>query len=521
MKVLPRFDFIRKDSIGADALASVVVFLVALPLCMGIAIASGMPPAAGLITGVIGGIIVGLYSGSPLMVSGPAAGLAVLVFELVTEHGVIALGPVVLLAGVIQLIAGIARVGAWFRMVSPAVVSGMLAGIGLLIIASQAHVMFDASPRAAAIDNLAALPQTMLDAVSDHRGDASYVAGLLGLATIAIMLAWDKLRPQRLRFLPGALLAVVAVTAVSQLAALPVSRVDLPGNLMSAVQPVHLGSLAMLLDPRLLIAAAAFAFIASAETLLSAAAVDRMHQGVRTDYNRELGAQGLGNLLCGALGALPMTGVIVRSAANVQAGAKTRASAVLHGGWLLLFVLALPWLLRMTPVACLAGILVYTGFKMMNPKQLKDLSDYGRGTVAVFAITALTIVATDLLVGVVTGVMASLLRLALNASTLVIRLRQIEPGRAELRLVGSASFLNVPLLAAELAAVAPGTRLQLDIERLRFIDQGCLELLRDWSRSAPTHGSSLDVDWAALEQRKEGSARRALAQFAAASPRPT
>lgn len=509
----PQFDFLKRETFGADALSSIVVFLVALPLCMGIAIASGMPPAAGLITGIVGGIIVGFFAGSPLMVSGPAAGLAVLVFELVREHGVIALGPVVLLAGLIQLVAGVARLGAWFRMVSPAVVSGMLAGIGLLIITSQMHVMFDASPEAAAVDNFRTMPLTVLQAISDDSEEASWVAGLLGLLTIALIMAWDKLKPAAVRFVPGALIAVVAVTLLAQLASLPVHRVDLPASLLEATEIVGPSSLKLLLEPSLLISAAAFAFIASAETLLSAAAVDRMHDGVRTDYNRELAAQGLGNTLCGMLGALPMTGVIVRSAANVQAGARTRASTLLHGCWLLLFVMAMPWLLRMTPVACLAGILVFTGFKMINPKQLSDLKVYGRGTVAVFAVTAIMIVSTDLLVGVVSGIAASLLRLALHSSTLVIRLRKRDPGEAELRLVGSATFLNVPALARQLEEVPHGTRLRVDIDRLRHIDQACLELLKDWAKSAPRNGSEMIVDWEALEACKEGSSRRVLAQF--------
>lgn len=496
--------------IPRNVLSSVVVFLVALPLCMGIAIASGVPPVTGLITGVVGGILVGLFAGSPLMVSGPAAGLAVLVFELVRDHGIVALGPVVLLAGLIQWVSGMFRLGVWFRVVSPAVVSGMLAGIGILIVASQMHVLFDAKPFPGGLQNFAKLPSRVLAALTQREG---LTAGMLGLSTIAIMLAWEKLRPNSLRLLPSALLAVVSVTLIAQLADLPVARIELPDDLWAAIQPVDGSALASLLKPALLISALAFAFIASAETLLSAAAVDRMHHGPRTQYDRELSAQGLGNMICGALGALPMTGVIVRSAANVQAGATSRLSTVLHGGWLLLFVLLLPWILKMTPVTALAGILIFTGAKMINPSQLREFANYGRGSVLVFVATALAIVATDLLTGVVVGMALSLLRLGLRAAILHVSLQQGDaPNQFVLRLVGSATFLSVPRIAQELDSVPPGCTLHLDIERLRHIDHACLVLLKDWARTAPITNRHLVVDQEELEIRSESDGRRALIQ---------
>nr|WP_233171702.1 SulP family inorganic anion transporter [Dyella sp. ASV21] len=493
---------------GRDLLGSIVVFLVALPLCMGIAIASGMPPAAGLITGIIGGIVVGAVAGSPLQVSGPAAGLAVLVFELVREHGVIALGPVVLLAGLIQIVAGLCKVGVWFRMCSPAVVAGMLSGIGVLIVASQLHVLIDAVPKARGLENFAALPGAVIDAVQGEAG--SLVALGVGVATIAIMLGWEKLRPAKLRFVPGALLAVISVTAVVQVMDLAVKKVDVPSNLMSAIAMPTWTSMAGLLEPSLLIAALTFAFIASAETLLSAAAVDRMHDGVRTKYDRELTAQGVGNVLCGLLGALPMTGVIVRSAANVQAGSATRMATIMHGAWILVFALLLPWLMRMTPVACLAGILVFTGVKMVNFKQVKALAQFGKGTAWIYVGTTVAIVATDLLAGVLVGFALSLFRLALHSSRLKVGLENHdEPGMALLRLEGSATFLRVPSVARTLERVPPNTRLQLVVDRLHHVDQACLELLREWGRNASARGCELVVDWHQLNQRVEGVRRAA------------
>jgi MFS superfamily sulfate permease-like transporter len=495
---------------GRDLLGSVVVFLVALPLCMGIAIASGMPPSAGLISGIVGGLIVGAIAGSPLQVSGPAAGLAVLVFELVREHGVAALGPVVLLAGLIQVVAGLCKVGVWFRMTSPAVVAGMLSGIGILIVASQSHVLLDAIPKARGLENFAALPAAAWESVTGAAEGQAPAALLIGMGTIAIMLFWEKLRPAKLRFVPGALLAVVAMTLTAQLGGFDVKRVDVPANLFAAVSLPSMGSLFGLFDSSLLIAAVTFAFIASAETLLSAAAVDRMHNGVRTNYDRELTAQGVGNMICGVLGALPMTGVIVRSAANVQAGSATRMAAIMHGAWLLAFVMLLPWLMRMTPVSCLAGILVYTGVKMVNPKQIKDLAAYGKGTAAVYVATTVAIVATDLLTGVIVGFGLSLFRLALLSSKMRMDVEHHdEPGKATLHMEGSATFLKVPSMARTLATVPPNTRLSVVMDRLQHVDQASLELLREWGQNASKRGCELVVDWQELNRRVEGSRQAA------------
>lgn len=497
-----------KAALPRELLASVVVFLVALPLCMGIAIASGMPPAKGLITGIIGGIVVGFLAGSPLQVSGPAAGLAVLVFELVRQHGVAMLGPILLLAGVLQLLAGRLRLGCWFRVTAPAVVYGMLAGIGVLIVLSQVHVMFDAAPQPSGVDNLLGFPATLASALPLEQAGSGWQAGALGLGTIALMWGWDRWRPQRLRFIPGALLGVAAMTAISVWLALPVNRVQVPADLSQAIDWLRPDDLLKLADPNLLVAAFALAFIASAETLLSAAAMDRMHNGQRSDFDRELSAQGLGNMLCGLLGALPMTGVIVRSSANVQAGAQTRASAILHGVWLLGFVVVLGSVLQQIPVASLAGVLVYTGIKLVNIKALRDLGRYGRMPMYTYAATALAIVFTDLLTGVLVGFALTLLKLAFKAARLKINLVPLdEPGHLELRLSGAATFLKVPALTQVLESVPAGSTLHVPLGNLSYIDHACLELLEDWSRSNQATGSQLVIEERRLKRRIEGRLR--------------
>lgn len=493
-----------KAVLPRELLASVVVFLVALPLCMGIAIASGMPPAKGLITGIIGGLVVGWLAGSPLQVSGPAAGLAVLVFELVRQHGIAMLGPILLLAGFLQLVAGRLRLGCWFRVTAPAVVYGMLAGIGVLIVLSQVHVMLDGVPKPSGLDNLSGFPAAVAQAIPS----LGWQAGLLGLSTMLVMWTWDKWRPQKLRFVPGALLGVGLTTGVSLLLALQVKRVEVPNNLAEAIDWLRPADLLNLADPNLLIAAFAVAFIASAETLLSAAAVDRMHNGQRSDFDKELTAQGVGNMLCGIVGALPMTGVIVRSSANVQAGATTRFSAIFHGVWLLAFVLLLSSVLQSIPIASLAGVLVYTGFKLVDLKAFRGLARYGRMPMFTYAATALAIIFTDLLTGVLVGFGLTLAKLAWKASRLKISLVDLpQANEMELRLNGAATFLKVPALTQILAKVPAGNTLHVPLNYLSYIDHACLELFEEWGRANAAKGSKLMIEPRGLKRRLEGRLR--------------
>ncbi|WP_045159508.1 SulP family inorganic anion transporter [Stutzerimonas stutzeri] len=504
-----------KATLPRDLMASVVVFLVALPLCMGIAIASGLPPAKGVITGIVGGLVVGWLAGAPLQVSGPAAGLTVLVFELVQQYGAAMLGPILLLAGALQLLAGRLKLGCWFRVTAPAVVYGMLAGIGILIVLSQLHVMMDAQPEASGLDNLGAFPAALW-AVLPFSGGNGMAAASLGLLTIACMGTWDRLRPQRLRLLPGALLGVAAATLVGLWLGLDVRRVEVPDNLADAISWLQPADLLAFADPGLLVAALAVAFIASAETLLSAAAVDRMHQGPRADFDRELTAQGVGNMLCGVLGALPMTGVIVRSSANVQAGARTRLSAMLHALWLLAAVVLLAALLEQIPVASLAGVLVYTGLKLIDLDALRQLGRYGRMAMLIHVATALTIVATDLLTGVLLGFALTLAQLAWQASRLKIGVVR-DGRRVELRMQGAATFLRVPQLARALQGVPQDAWLHVPMAHLRYIDHACMELLEEWQRANQASGARLIIEARALTRRVEGRRRQAAHLAAAAA----
>lgn len=480
--------------ISRDLIASVVVFLVAMPLCMGIAVASGVPPEKGLITGIIGGIVVGMLAGSPLQVSGPAAGLAVIVYELVRDQGLSALGPILLVAGLIQIAAGVFRLGGWFRAISPAVVHGMLAGIGVLIVIGQFHVLFDAKPLASGAENLAAMPGRLLG-LSASNIEAAELAFAIGLLTIVAMIGWEKIRPASLKLVPGALVGVVSGTLAAYLLGLDVARVEVPSSIASAIGLPGDGFLAKLIDPTVLAAALAIAFIASAETLLSAAAVDRMHDGVRTDYNKELRAQGVGNMLCGVAGALPMTGVIVRSSANVQAGATTRLSAVMHGVWILGFVALLPWLLREIPMAALAAILVVTGWRLVSLAHARHLfSHYGMLPALIWAATLLTVVFEDLLTGVLVGIALSLLELIPNLRRLRLKVEQREEaGTHSVALNGSATFITLPRLLDALESLPAGAPVRLNLAKLRALDHTSAEMLKDWLARRRAGGTPVDV----------------------------
>lgn len=391
-----------RSTVVPDLLASLVVFLVALPLCLGIAIASGVPPASGLVTGIVGGVVVGFLQGSSISVSGPAAGLTVIVAGIVAKGGGVLLSAVCLAAGLLQIAAGLARSGRWFNAVPPALVHGMLAGIGVLIVASQSHVMVDDQPAGHGLENLVRLPAAV---PAIFRGDATHTeAALVGLLTIGTLLAWKRFAPAGLRLVPATLVGVGVATLVTNAAGLPIARVDIPTDVFSAGRLFGGEALPLLARLDTWSTAFALAVVASAETLLCVGAVDRMAGGPSTDYDRELRAQGVGNTLCGLLGALPMTAVIVRSSTNFQAGARTRAATVLHGTWLLALIALAPWVLRYVAVSSLAAVLVYTGWKLIDRTALAEFRRQGGSELTVYAVTLGAIVATDLLIGIIVGV---------------------------------------------------------------------------------------------------------------------
>ncbi|MCE9529429.1 MAG: SulP family inorganic anion transporter [Planctomycetales bacterium] len=500
--------------------ASLVVFLVALPLSMGIAIASGAPPSAGLISAVIGGMLVGLISGSPLQVTGPAAGLVVISYDLIERLGMAQFGIILALAGLMQVLAGCLRTGLWFRAVSPAVIQGMLAGIGVIIFAAQFHVMLDEVPQAKAIDNLLAMPISLFTGLNPADVSAHHWAGLVGVTALFILFAWKPLAPGMLKLVPAPLVAVLAAAGIAAWMELPIKYVEIAPLHESISWPgwdwhQWIPSIAHLLP------AATIALIASGETLLCATAVDKMHgrPKLRTNYDQELAAQGIGNFLAGLFGGLPMTGVIVRSAANVEAGGTSRWSTVLHGVWMLLLVALFPWLLAYVPTASLAAVLVYTGIKLVNFPAMKDLARFGRDQVPICVATLLLIVFTDLLTGVLVGIFLSAIGLFRYYTFFESNLeRQATEGSAtswRLNLRGAALFVRLPKLAWALQKLPAQSHAVVDISELEVIDHACHDCLKSWEQQHLSGGGSVEIDWQELDEKGAWSRR-----FRAAEPLP-
>ncbi|NBE83913.1 SulP family inorganic anion transporter [Micromonospora rubida] len=471
-------------SLRADLPASLVVFLVALPLCVGIAVASGVPAELGLVTGVVGGLVVGFMPGSSMQVSGPAAGLTVLVAEAVDRYGLAGLGTIVLVAGLLQVCLGLLRLGRWFRAISVAVVQGMLAGIGLLLIAGQLHVLAGGTAPPSGLGKFTALPGLAGDLVTSATARLSLA---VGVATLVVMALWDAL-PGRLRAVPGALVAVAAATGVTAALSLPVHTIQVEG-LLAAVRPSP-GDWGTLADLGVLATVATFTLVASAESLFSAAAVDRLHQGPRTDFDRELVAQGAGNTVCGLLGALPMTAVIVRSSANVRAGARTKASRVLHGVWLLLFAVAAPGLLGLIPLPALAAVLVHAGVKLLPLRAVPELWRGHRGEVVVLAVTAVSIVTTDMFVGVLVGLGLAIVKTAWETSHVRVTVRDGPAGPIDVVISGNATFLRLPTILTTLNGLPPDRTVRLDLRGLRHVDLACRSALDAWIE---THNGNAGV----------------------------
>ncbi|MGY0489282.1 SulP family inorganic anion transporter [Streptomyces sp. WG-D5] len=460
----------------ADFTASLVVFLVALPLCVGVAVASGVPAEIGLITGIVGGIVTGLMRGSSLQVSGPAAGLTVLVYEAVQEFGLPVLGVIVLVTGLLQIAMGALKVGRYFRAISVSVVEGMLAGIGLVLIAGQLYSVLDAKAPESGLGKIAGLPGAFVDALGSTRALTSLA---LGAGTVAVLVLW-KYMPKKARVVPGPLAAVGLAMLVAFLFDAPVAMVEVNG-LIGSIQPPPLDAFGELATVGLLGTIVAFTLIASAESLFSAAAVDRMHDGPRTEYNKELLAQGAGNAVCGVLGALPMTAVIVRSSANVQAGARTKASRVMHGVWLLLFAALLPALLAYIPIPALAGVLVHAGAKLVPVRALAKLWREHRGEAVILVVTAVSIVAISMFEGVLIGLALSVVKTAWDSSHVKLEVIDKGAGPVQAHLSGNATFLRLPKILDSLEALPQNRPVELNLSGLHHLDHACRTALESWA----------------------------------------
>ncbi|MDF3310266.1 bifunctional SulP family inorganic anion transporter/carbonic anhydrase [Rhodococcus sp. T2V] len=465
-----------------DLPASLVVFLVALPLSLGIAIASDAPIMAGLIAAIVGGVVAGSVGGAPLQVSGPAAGLTVVVAELVATFGWKATCAITVAAGFLQIIFGLSKIARAALAIAPVVVHAMLAGIGITIALQQIHVLLGGSSHSSTVENITQLPGQLISA---RYGDV-----LVGAVVIVVLLFWKKI-PGKLKVLPGPLVAVVAATVLSLVLPFELDRITLDGSLFDAVALPSMPE-----GPWLAVATGVLtvALIASVESLLSAVAVDKMHGGTRSEFNRELVGQGSANMVSGLIGGLPVTGVIVRSSTNVAAGAKTRASAVLHGVWILVFAALLTALVEQIPMAALAGLLIVIGIQLVKMAHLRTARR--TGDLWVYGVTVAGVVFLNLLEGVIIGLALAVVLLLWRVIHPRMRAEPIgseDSGRWRVTVEGSCSFLSMPALTGLLAKVPAGAHVTVELA-VDFLDHAMFEAIDDWKRHYENNGGTVVID---------------------------
>ncbi|MGD9602023.1 MAG: SulP family inorganic anion transporter [Gammaproteobacteria bacterium] len=498
-----------------DVPASIVVFFVALPLCLGIALASGAPLFSGLIAGVIGGVVVGLLSGSPLGVSGPAAGLAVIVLSSIQTLGSFqAFLVAVVLAGLLQMALGVARAGVLGYFFPSSVIKGMLAGIGVIIVMKQLpHAVgydadFEGDLRFTQADG-----ENTLSALTNMWNFVDGSAMFIALSTLVVLIAWDKhLKPRHKVFqvLPGALAAVLCGVLFQFLTERFAPALALsPEHLVAVPVAASVGGFfglftspdwSHLMNPQVYVIAATLAVVASLETLLCVEATDKLDPHKRvTPTNRELVAQGTGNVVSGLLGGLPITQVIVRSSANIQSGAHGRLSTILHGLLLAVCVATLPHLLNMIPLAVLAGVLLVVGYKLAQPALFKAVYRQGMAQFLPFIVTVLGVVLTDLLSGIAAGMVVAILfllrRSYLNSHFLHMEQRDTAAHEhiVTLRLAEEVTFLNKGAILKEFSRIPDRSHVVIDRSACIGIDHDVREIIEDFRNTAQDRGITVEL----------------------------
>jgi len=495
------------NNLKDDIPASIVVFLVAMPLCLGIALASGAPLFSGLISGIIGGIIVGFLSGSPLGVSGPAAGLAVIVLNAITELGSFEIFLVaVIIAGIIQLIMGYAKAGIIAYFFPSSVIHGMLAGIGIIIFLKQIPHAFgyDKDPEGdfgfSQIDGHNTFDEllNMMNYVSP---------GVLIVATVSliILILWNTKFFQKLKFtklIQGPLVAVVVGIVLNQIflsiPALKISaehlvNVPIPESIKGFFGNFTLPNFEALSNSKIYTTAIVIAVVASLETLLCVEASDKQDSLKRiTPTNRELKAQGIGNIIAGFIGGLPVTQVIVRSSANEQSGGKTKASTILHGILLLISIIAIPKILNLIPLGVLAAILLVVGYKLAKPALFKKMYSEGWGQFIPFIITILGIVFTDLLIGIAMGMSIAVFIILKNNFQTPYK-ANISSDNIKITLAEDVSFLNKASIQKTLSEIADGMNVEIDASYNKHIHYDVIEIIEDFEQSAKNRNINVTI----------------------------
>ncbi|RZF58471.1 SulP family inorganic anion transporter [Sphingobacterium corticibacterium] len=509
---LSAFLKLSKRDLKYDFPASIVVFLVALPLCLGIAMASGAPLFAGLLTGVIGGLVVASISKSPLSVSGPAAGLTVIVLGAIEQLGAYETFLLaVVIAGIVQLILGILKAGMIGNYFPSAVILGMLAAIGITIILKQIPLAFGLTEEHAfELDGgggIAAFSDTIFASVN-------WGATIICLLSLAVLIYWPKIKG--INKVPAPLIVVllgVGLATVFQGSTMQLNTnhfvvIPIVSSFQEFTQLFIFPDFTQIVNKDVWIVAFTIAIIASLETLLSIEAIDKIDPFKRvTPTNRELVAQGVGNMTSGFLGGLPLTSVIVRSSANAQAGGRTRQSAMLHGIWLLVALLAIPSLINLIPLSCLAAILLHTGYKLANPSLFKKMLRKGLDQFIPFFATIVAVVFTDLLMGVGIGIVVALFYI-IRANMQNAFKMEIDEENGEkkvtMTLAEEVSFLNKVPIQQKLYSLPKGVQaIRIDGRSSKFIDKDVIEVLKDFQTNAISKGIDIELESVTYKKNKK------------------
>jgi len=508
---------LRPKTIAKDFLAGTIVFLVALPLCLGIAKASGASEMSGLIAGIVGGIVIGILSGSHTSVSGPAAGLTVIVFaqiQLLGDFRTFLLA--VVLSGFIQVVFGLIKAGALSAFFPSSVIKGLLAAIGVILILKQLPFLFgygkstdmaieagldpDPEHKGEHKNSLLEFYDTMMEVFTQ---DIQFGAASIGIIALIFLIVWDRIDVLRRSLVPAPLVVVLLsvglglifarffegtwVLTAKQLVNVPVA--NSPSEFASFFQ---FPDFSQLTNSAVYLAAFTIAIVSSLETLLNLDAVDKLDRRQRVSPpNRELFAQGVGNMTAGMIGGIPVTSVVIRGSVNVLAGSETKLSAIFHGILLLACVALVPSMLNLIPVSCLAAILLLTGYKLASPKLMRQMSKEGRYQLIPFIITLVAIVMTDLLIGILIGLGMSLLFILhsnLKRPIRVIREKHVDGDLIHIELPNQVSFLNRASLENALRSAPRGSRIMLDARRTNYIDPDIKSLVRDFKKlTAPVY----------------------------------
>ena len=496
------------SNVSRDLPASIVVFLVALPLCLGVAVASDADPFAGITAGIIGGIVIGFLSGSQLSVSGPAAGLAAIVASAISTLGDYEVFLVaVVLAGILQLVFGYFKAGVIGRYIPNAVINGMLAAIGILLILKQLphFVGYDKDPEGEEAFFQPDGENTFSELIValNHISPLAILIAITS-ALILLLFEWKKVKSLSIvRFLPGPLIVVVVGVLMNEYI--------LPDEHMLSLRDEHVVQLPVfsgisemwfslpspkwseILNYDIWIVAVTIAIVASLESLLSLEASDKLDEEKRiSPTNRELMAQGTGNVVSGLLGGLPVTSVIVRSSANVSAGAKSKMSTIFHGTLLLLSILLIPNILNLIPKAALAAILIFTGYKLAKVSLFKEYYKKGWDQFLPFIVTIVAILFTDLLIGIFIGILVGFFSVLKSNFKSALSITQ-DDNRYLFRFGREVSFLNKPYLMDQLEKIPENSHVLLDAQRSDFIDADIIEIVNDFIAGSHSRGINVYV----------------------------